>query len=424
MTRLYKWVWRVGTTIRRPVTGLSQVVHPSSTCIQKVHSGSTIHADLCIVGAGIVGLAHAHEARARGLQVVVLERHARAVGASVRNFGHGFLAAMGDGEPLDCAIAARERWLELGVRAGLEVLQCGSVVVARHADELAVMDGVAQDERRGARMLTAREAGALAPIPTDRLLGALHATRDYRVDPRQAVSCLAQLLEGDEGARILWGAAVHAVQPGRVQSTRASVRAPLVVVCPGPDYRSLPPEVIPRRPGLTSCKLQMLRVAAPDRRRYRPVLLTGLSLLRYPGFTAMPGFGLVQARLEAERPELIAAGIHLIVAQLATGDLILGDTHEYGEPVSPFGREDLDRLVLAEACGLLGVPRLEVRERWHGVYPVAPGNPFLVSHPLPGVRVVEVVAGFGMTTALGLAPRVLDELLGSSPELLSGDRAS
>jgi hypothetical protein len=35
-----------------------------------------------------------------------------------------------------------------------------------------------------------------------------------------------------------------------------------------------------------------------------------------------------------------------------------------------------------------------------------------------------VVAGFGMTTALGLAPRVLDELLGSSPELLSGDRAS
>jgi hypothetical protein len=67
--------------------------------------------------------------------------------------------------------------------------------------------------------------------------------------------------------------------------------------------------------------------------------------------------------------------------------------------------------VLREAATLLGVPRLEVRERWHGVYPVAPGEPFMVSAPLPGVRVVEIVAGVGMTTALGLAPRVLDGLL-------------
>jgi hypothetical protein len=55
-------------------------------------------------------------------------------------------------------------------------------------------------------------------------------------------------------------------------------------------------------------------------------------------------------------------------------------------------------------------------ERWQGVYPSGPGehDPFLITEPLPGVRVVEVVAGIGTTTALGLAPRVVDEMLAGS----------
>jgi glycine/D-amino acid oxidase-like deaminating enzyme len=155
----------------------------------------------------------------------------------------------------------------------------------------------------------------------------------------------------------------------------------------------------------------MQRVAAPGGRRYAPALLTGLSLLRYPAFIDQPGAEQVRTRIESERPELAQAGIHLIVTQLPGGDLIIGDTHDYAQSVSPFRDERLDELVLGEAATLLGVERLEVRQRWQGVYPVAPGDPFLISAPLPGVRVVEIVAGVGMTTALGLAPRVLDGVL-------------
>jgi glycine/D-amino acid oxidase-like deaminating enzyme len=162
----------------------------------------------------------------------------------------------------------------------------------------------------------------------------------------------------------------------------------------------------------------MLRVAAPGGRRYGPALMTGLSLLRYPGFTAAAGSDRVRDRIGNERPELVAAGIHLIVTQLPDGDLILGDSHEYGETVSPFAEERVDELLLREAARLLGASRLQVRQRWQGVYPTAPGDPFLVADPLPGVRVV-VVAGVGMTTALGLAVRVLGELV----EGVSGQRA-
>lgn len=372
---------------------------------------NTIEADVCIVGAGIVGLAHAHEAVARGMRVVLLERGDRAVGASVRNFGHCFLSAMGDGIALECALRARERWLELGRRAGLAVLESGSLVVARHEDELTVLESVARDERRGARMISAGEMASLAPIPADGVIGALHARLDVRVDPRDAVAALASLLPGEDRTRIVWRAPVQAVEPGLVESAEVSVRAPVIIACPGPDFDTLPAELRPERSGLTRCKLQMLRVAPPYARRFGPALLTGLSLLRYPAFSAQPGIDRVRERLQSGRPELLTAGIHVIVTQLPDGDLILGDTHEYGLTVSPFADEQLDEMVIAEACQLLGVKRLAVRERWLGVYPYAPGEPFMISAPLPGVRVVEVVSGVGMTTALGLAPLVLDEVL-------------
>jgi glycine/D-amino acid oxidase-like deaminating enzyme len=45
------------------------------------------HFDLAVVGAGILGLASALAGARRGLRVAVIDRDARANGASVRNFG-------------------------------------------------------------------------------------------------------------------------------------------------------------------------------------------------------------------------------------------------------------------------------------------------------------------------------------------------
>ncbi len=254
----------------------------------------------------------------------------------------------------------------------------------------------------------------LAPIPTDGLVGGFHATQDLRVDPRAAAAGLAGLLAQDQGARLEWGTHVHDVEAGLVHAGRLRVRARAIIVCPGPDYRSLPP-VLRRELGpLTLCQLQMLRLAAPTGRRYQPALATGLSLIRYPAFATQPSTAELRTRLELEKGELIDRGVHLLVTQLPDGDLVVGDTHTYADTLAPFGEERLYRLLLDEARELLGIEP-EVRQRWHGIYPAVtvPRWAATSTSPrrLPGVRVVENIAGIGMTLSFGQAPAVLDELL-------------
>ena len=364
--------------------------------------------DLVVVGAGVVGLAHAAEALDRGLSVTVVERDDRPVGASVRNFGHGCVTAQA-GRALRLATRARARWVELGSRAGFWVGEAGTVVAARHPDEMAVLEEFATARHGEARLLSPAEVQEVAPVATEPLVGGAHLPGDVRVDPRAAVPALARWLAGRPGARFLWSTSLTGVEPGRVSTSRGPIVAGRTVVCVGHDVDRLFPDVAAEA-GVQRCSLHMLRVAAPGGRRWAPAVLTGTSLLRYAAFASCPSAEAVRRRLAAEAPQLLAADVNLMFTQHPGGDLLVGDTHHRAPTLDAFRDEALDELLLAEARALLGAGRLEVRERWQGVYASAPGE-FLVATPVEGARVVSVTTGIGMTTAFGLAPEVLDDLL-------------
>lgn len=376
------------------------------------------HSDLVVVGAGIVGLAHAAEAVRRGLSVTILDRETHLVGASVRNFGHVCATAQ-TGRALDYARLARSRWLDLAQKADFRVLRTGTVMVARTEEEEAVLAefaaerGAGGEDDFGVHLLTGAEAGLRTGA--DGVRAGAHLPSDLRVDPRTAAPALADWLARQPGVSFAWRTQAHAVADGAVHTNRGTFTGEAVVVCLGHDVDHLFPRIADDF-GVQRCRLQMLRVAVPQCRRIEPALLTGTSMLRYAATAAQPSAAALRARIAAEQPELLDAVVNLMLTQRPDGTLLVGDTHSYDLSVSPFNSEDLDRLLLDEVGRLLGTTQIHVVERWHGIYASAPQE-YLVAAPDARTVVASVTSGIGMTTALGLAVDVFDRHLSPAPTL-------
>ncbi len=356
--------------------------------------------DLIVVGAGIVGLAHALLGQRAGLRVAVVERDARANGASIRNFG--FVTVTGQGAPDTWRRARRARdiWAEIAPLAGIPVVHRGLLMAARRAEaEQVIEEFAAGPMGEGCRVLR----GAALPPLLAGARAALHSPHELRVESRTAIPQLTAWLASLPGITLLPRQAVHAVEEGRVETAHGLLRAPRIAVCPGTDLATLFPAVFARRQ-TTLCKLHMLRLADPGW-RLPAAVMSDLGLHRYRGYADCPALPALRARLAADQPQHLADGVHLIVVQSADGTLVVGDSHHYDATPDPFQPEAVDALILAEFAAVLGAAP-PVLERWIGVYPSGPEDAF-VEAISPGVRLVSVTSGTGASTAFGLAEEVL-----------------
>lgn len=371
----------------------------------------TVPVDLAVVGAGIVGLAHAVDAVERGMRVAVVERDARAVGASIRNFGHLCVTPQA-GQVLDYALAAREKWLRLSEKAGFEIVRAGTLVVARSTAEMGVLEEFAATRGREQVVLLDRATvGKSFPAAHSgsEIIGGAHLPLDLRVDPRAAIPALANWLAA-HGVEFAWHTHAGALSPGTVHTARGDLAATAIVHAAGHDVDRLFP-TLAEEYDVRRCTLHMLEVDPPGGVRIDPAVLTGYSMLRYGGLAATSAAAEVRREITERAPETLDAVMNLMLTQRPDGAIVLGDTHHYSRTPLPFDEESVTDLVLREGARLFGVENLTVRRRWRGIYADSPETDFLVATPAPGIRAVSVTSGIGMTTALGLAPTVLDGLL-------------
>lgn len=367
--------------------------------------------DLAVVGAGIVGLAHALAAARRGLSVVVIDRDAQANGASIRNFGLVVVSGQEPGISRARAEKSRAIWLDLADEVGLDVLHRGKLVIARRPEALAVLQAfAATPDGAECELLSPADVISRQPALHDaEISGGLYSPFELRVESREVLPKLTAFLGEGLGVEFRFGVAVAAIEPGSVVTSAGRIHAARVAVCPGDDLTSLFPERIGQY-GVRRCKLQMLRLANPGF-KLGSALVSDLSLLRYEGYAGLPEAAALRRRLESEQAGELANGVHLIVTQSADGSLVIGDSHHYGTTPDPFGSDEVDRLILGEFARLFPAAQPTVTARWTGTYSSASHAAFRDA-PHEDVRLVMVTSGTGASTGFALGEETVAELFG------------
>ena len=369
--------------------------------------------DDAVIGAGIMGLAHAYHLAKCGRRVIVFERGQRAQGASIRNFGMLWPIGQPQGIMHRTALRSREIWLEALEAAGIWHEKTGSLHLAYHDDEAQVLQEFAGGATAGGfecELLRAEQTLRKSPVvKSEGLVASLWSETEICVDPREVVSTLPDFLTRKYDVQFQFGCAVTQIGLPILYAGGRTWEADRAFVCTGDDFQTLYPEVYAHS-GLTRCKLQMMR-SQPYGKTWHlgPMLAAGLTLRHYKSFQDCPTLPALKARYAAEMPQFDRYGIHVLASQNGRGEVVLGDSHEYDGDIEPFDKPEIDDLVLGYLNTFLAVPNLEIAARWHGIYSKHPTEPYFTASPAPEVRILTGVGGAGMTLSFGLAERMIGE---------------
>ncbi len=369
--------------------------------------------DLAVVGAGMVGLAHAYAAAVAGKRVVVLDREQQSTGAGATGYGLNLATGQPAGLAWQRARRSREILLDIAKATGIAMDQRGLMTVAIRSEGLDLIESFASSEMgAGCQMLSPDNARKRIPVLKDSgFLGAMWSPHELRYETRSFCASLSRWLAETKAVHFMRGVHVRSVFPSRIDTSAGPVRAEAVIVCPGEEMLALFASRIANY-RLTRCRVQMLRVT-PGRRLRLPVpVQTDLGLLSSPGFADLPDARNLALRLSAERGDPNVPNVRMLAVQVADRSLIVGDGRETAPSPDPFMSANTEQQILGELDRVLDMPDRLVVERWTGIHVVA-DRPLIVDQPTDAVRLIIPTGGFGASMAFAVAEEVVAGLFGS-----------
>jgi L-2-hydroxyglutarate oxidase LhgO len=171
---------------------------------------------IVVVGAGVVGLAIAHELAARGRDVCVIERHPRpGMDTSTHNSGviHAGLYYPAGSLKARLCVEGRERLYAFAKEHDVPHVRCGKLVVAQQ-DEVSVLEGLIRTAAaNGATLVPVDRAFVRAREPHVRAAAALWSPDTGWIEAEALVRTL-QRLAVEREVSLLVGTALVAAEPG------------------------------------------------------------------------------------------------------------------------------------------------------------------------------------------------------------------
>jgi D-hydroxyproline dehydrogenase subunit beta len=365
-----------------------------------------------IVGSGIIGLAHALMAREAGYEVVVFERNARPLGATIRNFGTIWPIGCVPGPERDQALFGAAYWRDLAKRAGIWHDECGSLSLAYREAAWQVLQEFSSSlgDENGYELLARDQVLQRFPAANpDGLRGALRGEAELVLHTPSATPLLVDFIRA-QGVVFHFGTPVVRVHESEVE-TSAGERYFFdhLLIAAGEEMRLLFPKEL-QEAEIQPCRLQMMRtVPQPEGFRLGAIMVSDLTLCHYPAFRDCPSVAILRQQIESELPDHIKQGVHVIAAQHQDGTLTIGDSHEYGNDLDPASHDCVDDLILDTLATFVGLPDPRVATRWQGTYLKSTrGVTQVVLHPRENVTMVTAMGGLGMTLSWGLAKKTVE----------------
>src|SRR6266536_3856252 len=353
--------------------------------------------DVVVVGAGVVGAACADEFTRRGLRVAVVDGDIIAGGATAAGMGH--IVVMDDSEEQFALTRySQELWRALApeLPPDCEFDPCGTIWIAADEEEMAAVFSK-QDfyQQRGVAVEVLDELNLAQAEPNlcQGLVGGLRIPDDCVLYSPCAARFLLARAERF-GAQVQLGKRVVRVTDRGLHLNDGSSISSLFAV---------------DATGISSPELLQ---GSPVKPRKGHLVITD----RYPGFVRHQ---LIKLGYLKSAHSVDADSVAFNVQPRQTGQLLIGSSRQYGATDGGIDGEILTRM-LERACYYLpGLSKLQAIRTWTGYRAATPDKlPLIGPHPVNHqLYVATGHEGLGITTSLGTARLLVDQLLDRTPEI-------
>jgi glycine/D-amino acid oxidase-like deaminating enzyme len=351
-----------------------------------------------VVGAGIVGAACADELARRGLQVAVVDRDMVGGGATAAGMGH--IVVMDDSEAQFALTRySQQLWQELKpeLPEDVEYEQCGTIWVAADEEEMAEVSR--KHECYGKQgvpteVLDSQRLKHLEPNLRDGMAGGLLVPEDGVLYPPCAARFLIERAL-EHGARLRLGASVLQIGQGRVRLTDGfEITAEIIVNAAGTSAPELTPGI-------------------EVKQRKGHLLITD----RYPGFLRHQ---LVELGYLKSAHSVSSDSVAFNVQPRRTGQILIGSSRQYGAQDKDVDHGILARMLQRAQQYMPALGPMSAVRTWTGFRAATPDKLPLIG-PWPADRSLFLATGhegLGITTSLGTARILADQITGEKPEIL------